>query len=156
MTFAEAVHQAPEPVARSLKPGKQALGRYSAAVECDDSRRFVGSIALDSALAATLPEAPRWDFGLGLKCGNQEAAVWLEVHTATTSEVPCVLAKLSWLKKWLAEQAPALWGLTGIANPAFLWLATDAGVHIRPGSPQALRLNRAGLGLPRKTAVLGT
>lgn len=150
MTFKDAVSEAPAPVAAAFRPGLQALGADSHVLSCDDTRRLTGSIDLDASLAESCPEAPRWDYGIGVRAGSLERAVWLEVHTATTTEVGRVLAKLAWLKKWLKENAPALEHLTKRGSPAFFWAATEAGVHIYSGTPQARQLRLAGLDLPRR------
>lgn len=158
MTFKEAVELAPTEVRAAYQAGKQALqGIHREQVSCADSRRFSGSIDLDSALSSSQVHrnANRWDYGLGLRFGADEAAVWIEVHPVSTSEVHTVLQKLSWLKTWLSAEAPALYGLTR-NNPTYkpyVWLATSS-VNIRPGSPAARRLNEAGLDLPRHKLVL--
>ncbi len=154
MTFKDAVSKAPAPVAAALKPGLQALGADSAVVACSDPRRLGGSIDLDAALAESCPNASRWDYGVGVKTGRSERAVWIEVHTATTNEVKVVLAKVAWLKTWLREQAPALGNLTSQADRSFFWAATSAGVHIVPNSPQAKMLRQAGIEMPRKVVTI--
>ncbi len=140
-------------LANAYQPGKQALGDYAGKVDCEGSKRFTGSIDLDSALKSSYPDSPRWDYGLGLQTSGQEIAVWVEVHPAHTSNVREVLNKLDWLKGWLQSQANALWRLT-VRNRGrrYFWLATK-GVHIRPGTPQARQLSRAGLELPREWIV---
>lgn len=50
-----------------------------------------------------------------------------------------MLDKLDWLKDYLRNAGP----LEQLPR-RFIWLATDR-VHIRPGSPQALKLSRHGL-----------
>ena len=50
MTFKEAVEAAPYPVKEKYRSGKQALNGHRDRVNCKDSRRFTGSIDLDSAL----------------------------------------------------------------------------------------------------------
>lgn len=91
-----------------------------------------------------------WDYGLGFRQLNgQEVAIWIEVHTASTTEVSVVLRKHAWLRGWLRDEAPALDELTQQGG-RFVWLATEAGVHIQANSPQARRLRQAGLDLPRR------
>jgi len=149
MTFRNAVAQAPGPVADAYQPGKQALGPYRDRIQCSNPHRFTGSINLDAALSTAFPDAPRWDYGIGFQKNGREVALWIEVHPASTSDVDNVLAKLEWLKLWLRREADALWRLT-IRNDGqqYVWIATG-GVHIRPGTPQARRLQTAGLNLPR-------
>jgi hypothetical protein len=152
MTFEEAVGTAPAPVCDAYQPGKQALkGDHSNQVTCQDTRRFTGSVDLEAALMQDSAKAQShlWDYGLGFRQpSGQEVAIWIEVHTASTTEVSVVLRKHAWLRGWLRDEAPALNALTQRGG-RFVWLATEAGVHIQANSPQARRLRQAGLDLPR-------
>lgn len=153
-TFAEAVRQTPPPVDGAYRPGKQALrGEHRDLVDCDDPRRFTGSINLEEALAqSTMALGNPWDYGVGFReRSGQETAIWIEVHPAYTSEVSAVLRKLQWLRAWLEKEAPALNVLSsGRPDGHFFWLSTATGVHITPGSPQARRLRQAGLPMPQR------
>ena len=106
---------------------------------------------LDAALRQHYPNAPRWDYGIGIQKGKPYA-IWVEVHPADTSNVDEVLKKLAWLKDWLAHAAQPLHALTP-QQSAYHWLATD-GVHINQSSPQARQLNQAGLTMPRRVLNL--
>lgn len=158
MNFREAVIQTPQLGTDAYRPGKQALGKHSDRVVCrsgEEGRRFTGSVNLDEALRDAYPDAPRWDYGLGIRAGqSSEAVVWIEVHPAYTSEVSAVLAKLEWLKNWLHGSAPLLRELT-CRNPGrvYFWLASG-GVHIPKTSPQARRLSQAGVEFPREVIEL--
>lgn len=157
MTFEQAVRSAPDPVPEAFRPGKQALkNQHRAKVHCGDSHRPTGSVDLDECLQETNEHrnSPRWDYGLGYRADNAEVALWIEVHPASTSDVDTVLKKLHWLKNWLREEASDLWSLTTKHDSPFFWLATRAGVHIRPGSPQDRRLRMAGLGAPQQVIQL--
>lgn len=139
-------------------PDKQALKReHRAQVDCPDSRRFRGSVDLDTTLRSQHPGSNRWDYGLGFsEADTSEVAIWVEVHPAQTSDVDTFLAKLDWLRAWLRNYAPALAGLSQRAVPgakSVFWVATD-GVHIRPGTPQARRLQQVGIDLPRQRLTL--
>lgn len=112
---------------------------------------ILGSVNLDAALRQHYPNAPRWDYGIGIQ-KSKPWALWVEVHPAGTSNVDEVLKKLAWLKDWLAHSAQPLYNLTP-QQSAYHWLATD-GVHINPNSPQARRLAEAGLTMPRKVLNL--
>ena len=151
MTFQQAVVQTTDLGASAFRYGLQALGNDSSKVQFASTRSLVGSVALDNALQARYPNDPRWDYGIGLKKSARQSAVWIEVHPASTSEVKTVLQKLQWLKNWLKTRAPALHTLTTVRS--YFWVATS-GVHIRQGSPQARRLQLAGLSLPRKRVSL--
>ncbi len=154
MTFKEAVEAAPPPVNGKYRPGKQALeNRYRDLVTCDDPRRLTGSIDLDSALKRQRPNDRRWDYGLGYKpARGREQAIWVEVHSAKTSEVSAVIGKLRWLKDWLNGEAVQLRQLTERAGGdiRYVWIASGKN-KIPPNSPQARRLNQRGL--PLKTRL---
>lgn len=153
MTFEEAVKAVPAPVPAAYCKGKQALKEnHKEQVQCRDSSQFTGSIDLDACLA-NVPghqQANRWDYGIGFREAQSEVAIWIEVHPASTSQVETILQKLTWLKAWLAQEAPELRALTR----TFHWVASG-GVHIRPGSPQERRLRSSGLDFPRKMLLLG-
>lgn len=126
-----------------LRAGLKALGADSARVTVARPRRAMHSVALDEALKTDLPHAPRWDYGIGLIADGDTHVAWVEVHTATSSEVEAVLKKLAWLKQWLANADDAC----AEADRSFHWVATDAGVHI--DSARRRRLNAAGLRMPQ-------
>ena len=153
MSFESAVQAAPAPVAGAFRAGKQALpGQHRSLVTCADSRRLTGSVNLDAALQPSLPNAPRWDYGLGYQpISGAERAVWVEVHPAATSNVGEVIRKLDWLRTWLRQPGRALGRLThgnGEIGP-FVWIATGR-VGINANSPQRRRLNQSGLGMPQR------
>jgi len=159
MNFQQAVAAAPEPVCQFFWKGKRALKReHRGLVIWVKPRRFSGSIDLEGALSRSKAHANEnlWDYGLGLVVsGHAERAIWVEVHPACTSEVETIVTKLQWLKKWLQEEAQELNKLTkSRENKSFFWVATKAGVHIRPGSPQERRLRLAGLDFPQRTLRL--
>ena len=156
MRFRDAVRTARPPVDRAFRAGKQALQRrHRDRVTCTESRRLTGSIALDDALEREPEHAdqPRWDYGLGYRpASGPERVVWVEVHKATTHEVDAVLRKLRWLKAWLSSEGGQLQRMTDNAadgDERFVWLAS-AGVKIRSGTPQMLRLNASGIGRVRR------
>ena len=151
MTFREAVETAPAPVNGAYRAGKQALEKqHRGRVKCTDPQRLTGSIDLDSALqkAPGHADKPRWDYGLGYTPANgkKEQAIWVEVHSATTSEVSAVLKKLQWLRNWLNSEAQELKRLTDFAsgNCRFIWIASSS-VRISRNSRQARQLSKSGL-----------
>lgn len=155
MTFRKAVEAAPQPVNRAYRPGKQALeSRHRGKVSCADSRRLTGSIFLDSALAQEpgYTNKPRWDYGLGYKPENgRECAVWVEVHSATTSEVSAVLKKLRWLRDWLNTEAEQLMRMTNFSkgDVRFVWIASSS-IKIPKNSRQARQLSQSGISSVQK------
>ena len=152
MNFKAAVEAAPAPVNHAYKPGKQALEkRHRSKVDCADTQRLTGSLDLDKALAKEPGYAnqPRWDYGIGYRPKNgKERAIWIEVHSATTSEVSKVLRKLTWLREWLNAEAGELERLTTAkSGTCFVWVASKR-VAIPLNSPQARRLSASALGKP--------
>lgn len=126
----------------ALEPGLQALGVHSCLVTVANPRKPSHSIALDQALEAQFPQAPRWDYGIGLTGGHASTIAWVEVHPAKSSDVDVVLKKLQWLKTWLSQPADACQA----AAMSFHWVATG-GVHI--DSARRRKLNAAGLHMPQ-------
>lgn len=139
--------------------GKGALdSSYRSMVEASAS--FTASLDMDEAFLHSEPQAPRWDYGLGIaEAGDIEKAFWLEPHPASsTGEVQRMLAKLEWLKAKLAlPQFAELRQLTQRAgaagNPVYIWLHSGAN-RILPNSREARLLASKGLSLPRRHVTL--
>lgn len=115
-------------------------------LRCSSPRRLRGSVNLDEALRLSFPNAPRWDYAIGIsQHSRSDHAVWLEVHPAASLHVGEVLNKLRWLKSWLANDAPELQRL-----PAhFCWVATGT-VSFRRGSREEKRIAQEGIRFPGK------
>ena len=152
MTFRQAVQNAPSPVDCAYCSGIQALkGGHRKYVECSDANRLTGSIDLDGALRqdSKHASASRWDYGIGYRSeSGSEQAVWVEVHSAKTSEVSVVLQKLQWLCDWLnGDGTEQLAQMTNAAakDIRFVWVASN-GVAIPKHSPQYRRLNMSKIG----------
>ncbi len=161
MSFEAAVRSSATAALRAAcKQGKSALeARHRPRITCSDPARITASVDLDKALVK-LPahaQAPRWDYGLGHReAAGAEVAVWVEVHTASMSEVTTVLRKLDWLKHFLRSDCADVWKLTlkgAKDRQRFVWIAAS-GVHINRNSPQARRLASAGLRLPHSQLQL--
>lgn len=130
-------------LANAYRPGLQALKPAdSERIECADTRILAGSADVDAALSHTLPNAPRWDYAVGLNYDqNNDKVLWIEVHPASaTHNVNEVLEKLAWLKSWLTEFAPDLHRLTR----EYVWIATGK-VTFPATSPARRRLASAGI-----------
>jgi hypothetical protein len=150
MTFRKAVLATPS-LKDSYYPGLQALRREARnQIRCSDPRCFTGSINLDEALAEVEPDSPRWDYGLGYK-KDEETALWVELHPASSGHVEEVLRKLSWLRNWLRRDAPHLWNLT---KGGFYWIAPSGPITITPNSRQAKLLAANGLSGPMRCLQL--
>jgi len=101
-----------------------------------------GSIDLDGALQAAQPTSHRWDYGIGIevKKNHDHQVVWVEVHPCKDGEIPVMLAKLMWLRQWLASDATLLGGLPR----KFIWLSSNDST-INKASPAGKRMAQAGL-----------
>lgn len=130
-------------LAHAIQPGLQALGANSNRIQVVPPSKATGSVNLDAALTAAKVLGAKWDYGIGIARGQRHEVAWVEVHTATSSEVGAVLQKLDALRSWLWAHAPHCTG----APSSFHWVATDAGVHI--DAARRRRLNAAGLRMPR-------
>lgn len=128
-------------IASGYCAGLRAMGNYSTKVQVADPKLLTGSVDIDGTTKKKYPEDPRWDYVIGY----QQYAYFVEVHPAGTSEVETVLAKLKWLREWLSTQAPELVKMQSPVD-TFVWIHLD-GMHILPGSPQAMRLSQSGLKL---------
>lgn len=130
-------------LAHALQPGLQALGANSRRVHVARPARPSESVDLDAELTAANVPGAKWDYGIGIARGQRAEVVWVEVHTATSSEVDAVLNKLAALRAWLRAHAPAC-----TSTPcSFYWVATDAGVHI--DAARRRRLSAAGMRMPQ-------
>ncbi len=156
VSFQLSVSKAAHPrVAEAYQPGLAAMGGYSAKIVCKDPRKLRGSLDIDSALAndPAFAQQNRWDYGFGYQqsSGSPEIAVWVEVHSAHTSEVSVVIRKKNWLRDYLLNSCADLWALTsGQGRPLeqFYWVASN-GVKISKNSPQARALATAGVVWPQ-------
>jgi len=151
MTFREAVEATPS-VRNHYRAGLQALPTHDAArIQCAVTRRLTGSINLDAALRQQQPNANRWDFGIGYLRMTAERAIWVEVHPASSTSIVTMLAKLRWLRAWLATEAQELGKLT---QGDFHWISSDATIAITPNSRQAKQLAVVGLRGPARRLAL--
>ena len=126
MTFKEAVKAAQHPVNGAYCPGKQAMKKkYRHLVTCTDSRRFTGSIDLDTALRKHRPSDNRRDYGLGYKQANGR-------ENENTERL-----------QQLSERAD------GDIRYRYVWIASGDRVAILKNSPQARQLAQSGLSLKK-------
>lgn len=104
-------------------------------IRAADTRAITGSVDVDSALAR-LPEhaqANRWDFAIGYQHEDrdEECLYWVELHTASDSQVEVVLAKLRWLLRWLQGDGKALDSF----ERDFVWVSSGS-THYTLNGPQ--------------------
>lgn len=84
----------------------------------------IGSVFVDEALKSIQPycDQHRWDYAIGLVTSTgRELVLWLEVHHAASKQTEIVLSKLSWLRGWLRQGAPALERF----DKKFVWLLSN-------------------------------
>jgi hypothetical protein len=103
MKFKEAVEQTPH-LAEAYCLGLQALRPEDKPhIEPEDPRKLAGSVDIDAANKRTDPNGNRWDFAIAYKHTNRNAEVvyFVELHTASDSQVGKVVKKAQWLLNWL-------------------------------------------------------
>jgi len=146
MRFKEAVENT-EDLPDAYRPGLRALKKIDRdRIKCQQSRNLAGSVDLDTALAVSCPEDPRWDYGIGICKGrNPDGVIWVEVHPASTTHIQDMLKKLDWLKRWLAASAPLLKKMTDEKKEkTYVWVASGR-VHLPPNCPQRRKLAARGI-----------
>lgn len=149
-SFRQAVLDTPQ-LAQSFRSGLQALVKVDRKrISCNDSRAIAGSVNLDDALSSRYPNAPRWDYGIGLSAiDGSDNVKWIEVHPASSLHIDELLKKFSWLRSWLRVSAPKLEALPR----EFVWIASGK-VSLQKGSSQMKKLAQAGLRFAGERLVL--
>lgn len=139
-TFQSAVQATPA-LAASYRAGIQALNKPDKN-RLKGAEKTTGSIALDDALKQAFPSDNRWDYGIGLPAkSGKEKVLWLEVHHSSSGQAAVVSAKLSWLKSWLVNHAPALDSL----EKTFVWLVSNVEHNPRDRLRHRLAAEKQGL-----------
>ena len=124
MTLKQAVNATPH-LAGKWENGLQALRAEDRPhIKAADTRAITGSVDVDTALMR-IPkhaQANRWDFAIGYKHADRkvECVYWVELHTASTSQVDVVIEKLRWLVRWLNGEGKALDGF----ERDFVWVSS--------------------------------
>lgn len=142
MKFKEATEATPG-LENAYKVGLQALrAEDKPHIDAADTRCLTGSVDIDSALEKLEPHANRWDFAVAYKHTNRatEFVYWVELHSASDSEVKVVIKKALWLRGWL-QQAGRL-----LANfeREILWVSSGA-TSFTLSAPQIKQMAQAGL-----------
>ena len=121
MKFKKAIESVPA-IAVGFRNGLQALeSKDKKHVACDDSFTLTGSVYLDELLRDDYPSDSRWDYGIGVGIDAvDDRIVWLEIHPASTANIPEVLKKHAWLKRWLTDSATALRKMPAV----YVWAAS--------------------------------
>jgi hypothetical protein len=138
--FKIAVQETPA-LKTAYRDGIQALdSRDHDRIVCKVTRNLTGSINLDATLKDSHPGVHRWDYGIGVRTGDSEVVVWVEVHPATLGDVDDVCKKHTWLRQWLQTSAPKLNLMPG----RYVWVASGR-VSIPANSPQRKKLALKGI-----------
>ena len=135
--FKDAVTNTPD-ISKGYMVGLTALGKYSSKVTVSNTVKVEGSVDIDSTTVALYPRENRWDYVIGFN----GKVIFVEVHSATTSEVDAVLKKLDWLKNWLNSKAPDLAKLR--APEPYFWVQSK-NFQILKHSPQYRRAVQKGI-----------
>ena len=110
-----------------------------------DTRKITGSLDIDTSTKEKYPLENRWDYAVEY----DKETFFIEIHPGSTSEIPIVLAKLEWLKKWLKEKAPAINALKPKDKQPFHWVYTNK-FAILPNSKYARQLAQLNLMLVKQ------
>jgi hypothetical protein len=156
LTAASQFRKAATSAGIATQAGKGAIkAEYRGCIVARESWTHTESIDVDAHFLGAEPNAPRWDYGVGLKNGNTELAFWIEPHPASsTGEVKGVIAKILWLKTKLSLATFShLRDLTEITRRAghnpYQWLHAGS-LQITRGSREARLLAQAGVAFPRR------
>lgn len=138
MTFQDIVNETSD-ITTGYMSGLQALKReHRSKVSITDNSLLGGSVDIDSCTTLKYPNANRWDYAVEYN----GKVFFIEVHSAITSEVSTVIAKLKWLKEWLRTEAPLLDERK--ADAPYHWLQSS-NFDIPKTAPQFKAIVQAGL-----------
>lgn len=126
-------------ISNGYQSGLKALGSKSTKISVPDTTLLNGSVDIDCCVKALYPSENRWDYAIGYN----ETAYFIEIHPAETSSVTKMIAKVTWLKQWLKNQAPMMDKIKASENP-FQWVASGRNA-IANGSKEAHRLSKSGI-----------
>lgn len=121
-----------------LRPGLDAIksGEGKGQIEAKDPRALRGSVRMDDDCQSAFPNDSRWDYVIGVARAESDAAFFVEVHGADTSDVSKLADKFRWLRDYL--ERPRQVALRSLPREVH-WVAHD-GVKILKHSPQYKRL----------------
>lgn len=142
MNFQEAVGKIPA-LKKAWCPGLQALrAEDKPHIEAEDPRKVTGSVDVDMAYQKLMPQSNRWDFAIAFQHSDRDKEViyWVELHTASDSQVKVVIKKAAWLLDWLNKQGKLLAGF----EREILWVSSGATTFTR-SSPQRKMMAQVGL-----------
>lgn len=125
-----------EDVKGHFMPGLGAIkGNEKQKFVVPDTRKITGSLDIDFSTKEKYPQENRWDYAVEY----DGETFFIEVHPGSTSEIPIVVAKLAWLKKWLKNKAPYIAALKSKDKQPYHWVYTNK-FGILPNSKYARQL----------------
>jgi hypothetical protein len=139
--FESAVKASPQ-VRDHFRNGLQALAKGHRSCLSELTSACLGSVEIDEAVRSRYPSDSRWDYVVGVGLTSGELAVFIEVHSATTSEVSVVIRKKEWLEKTWLEHSDQL-ELKKLPRRIF-WVPSGR-YDVPPNSPQSKRMVLNGL-----------
>lgn len=137
--FKEAVKATPD-VAEGYESGISALGLYSKKIVVRNTKLLQGSIDIDTLTVKKYPTSNRWDYAFAY----DGEVLFVEVHSANSSEVKTVLRKFEWLKNWLNTKAPEINKLKRKTGAPYYWIQSKS-FSIPKTSRQYRQIRLAGL-----------
>lgn len=142
MTFKNAIAKTPH-LKSAWCTGLQALrAEDKPHIVAEDTRKLTGSVDVDTAYQKVEPQSNRWDFGIAYQHTNRtsEVVYWVELHTASDSQVKVVIKKAQWLLEWLKNKGKLL----AKFEYDIVWVSSGA-TSFTLSSPQQKRMAQAGL-----------
>lgn len=142
MSFKEAVEKTPH-LENAYEVGLQALrAEDKPHIEAEDTRSLCGSVDVDTAYQEIDPQGNRWDFAIAYQHTNRtsEVVYWVELHTASDSEVKVVIKKARWLLNWFKNEGKVL----AKFERDIVWVSSGA-TTFTLSSPQKKQMAEAGL-----------
>ena len=137
--FKEAV-ESTEEVKNGYRQGLQALKKTDRSkLSCSDTSKLDGSLDIDTQVKALYPNSDRWDYAISYS----GKVCYYEVHPAETSEVTKMIGKITWLKQWLKDKAPAI-NVLSANYPKYVWVSSGR-VNVLPTSREAKRISSSGI-----------
>jgi len=111
-------------------------------IQTEDTRKLSGSVDIDKAYTAEEPNANRWDFAIGYRHSNRRTdfIYWVELHTASDSQVKVVIKKAQWLLNWFKGHGHRL----AMFEREIVWVSSGS-THLTPSSSQKKQMAQTGL-----------
>lgn len=111
-------------------------------IVAENTRNIRGSVDIDAAYQAADPHGNRWDFAIAYKHTNRDGEViyWVELHTASDSQITKVIKKARWLLDWFKSTGAEL----AKFEKDIVWVSSGS-THLSPTSPQKKMMAMVGL-----------